>query len=75
MKIRPMEAELFSVDRQTDGRMDGKTDIMKLISAFRNFMGTRLKTENTIMWSYITKGNLEKKKIVIPKFYTVWIEL
>jgi hypothetical protein len=34
---------------QTDGRTDGKTGMMKLILAFRNFVGTRLKTENTFM--------------------------
>ena len=33
MKILPMEAELFHVDRRTDGQ----TDTTKLIVAFRNF--------------------------------------
>ena len=33
MKIRLVEAELFHVDRRTDGR----TDMTKLIVAFRNF--------------------------------------
>jgi len=33
----------------TDGRTDGETDMKKLILAFRNFVGTRLKTENTFM--------------------------
>jgi len=33
MKIRPVEAELFNADRQTDGQ----TDMRKLIIGFRNF--------------------------------------
>ena len=33
MKIRPVIAELFHVDGQTDG----ETDLTKLIVAFRNF--------------------------------------
>jgi hypothetical protein len=33
MKIRPVESELFHADRRSDGR----TDITKLIAAFRNF--------------------------------------
>jgi hypothetical protein len=33
MKIRPVGAELFNADRQTDGR----TDMTKLIVGFRNF--------------------------------------
>jgi hypothetical protein len=37
MKIRPVGAELFHADRQTEGRTDGQTDVMKLIVAFRNF--------------------------------------
>jgi len=40
MKIRPAGAELFSADRQTDGRTDGQTDMMKLLVAFRNFGNT-----------------------------------
>jgi hypothetical protein len=35
MKIH-VEAELFQADRWTDGRTDGRTDITKLIAAFRN---------------------------------------
>jgi hypothetical protein len=41
MKILPVGAELYHVDRRTDGRTDGwtygKTDMTKLIDAFRNF--------------------------------------
>jgi len=41
MKIRPVEAELFHVDRRTDGRMDRQTDrqmiMTKIIVAFRDF--------------------------------------
>ena len=33
MKICPVGAELF----HADGRMDGQTDVTKLIVAFRNF--------------------------------------
>jgi hypothetical protein len=33
MKIRPVGAELF----HADGRTDGRTDMRKLIAAFRNF--------------------------------------
>jgi hypothetical protein len=33
MKLRPVGAEMFHVDR----RMDGRTDMTKLIVAFRNF--------------------------------------
>jgi hypothetical protein len=33
MKIRPVEPELFLADEKTDGR----TDVTKLIVAFRNF--------------------------------------
>jgi len=33
MEIRPVVAELFN----TDGRTDGRTDMTKLIIAFRNF--------------------------------------
>ena len=39
MKIRPVGADLFRADRQTDGRMDRdrQTDTTKLIAAFRSF--------------------------------------
>jgi hypothetical protein len=33
MKIRPVQVELFHVERRTDGR----TDVTKLTVAFRNF--------------------------------------
>ena len=37
MKIRPVRAELFHADRRMKGGMDGRTDMTKLIVAFRNF--------------------------------------
>jgi hypothetical protein len=37
MKIRPVGAELFHADRQTDGRTEGQTDMTKLTVTFRNF--------------------------------------
>jgi hypothetical protein len=36
-KIRPVGAELFHEDGPTDGRADKRTDMTKLIVAFRNF--------------------------------------
>jgi len=42
MKIRQFRAELFKVKRQTDGwkdgRIDGQTNMTKLIVAFRNLV-------------------------------------
>ena len=41
MKIRPVEAELLHAERRWEGekdrRIDGQTDMTKLIVAFRNF--------------------------------------
>ena len=37
MKIRPVGAQSFHTDRQTDGRANGRTAMTKLIVAFRNF--------------------------------------
>ena len=37
MKIRPVRAELFHEDRRADRGMDERTDMTKLIVAFRNF--------------------------------------
>jgi hypothetical protein len=37
MKIRPVGAELLHADRRTDGRTDGRSELTKLIVAFRNF--------------------------------------
>jgi hypothetical protein len=45
MKIIPVEAELFHADRQTDRITGGRTDIIRLITAFRNF----LKASNMII--------------------------
>ena len=42
MKIRPVGAELWHAGRRTDGR----TDITKLIVAFRNFTNAPKKTKN-----------------------------
>jgi len=36
MKIYPVGAQLFRADGQTDRRMDGRTDMPKLIISFRN---------------------------------------
>jgi len=33
---RVVGAELFHVDRQTDGQTDGQTDMTKLVAPFRN---------------------------------------
>jgi hypothetical protein len=37
MMIRPMEAELFCVGRQTDGQPDRYSDITKLVDAVLQF--------------------------------------
>ena len=37
MKIRPVGAMLFHVDRRTDGRRGRQTDMTKLMVAFHNF--------------------------------------
>ena len=37
MKIRPETAELFRTDRRMDMRIDGQTDMTKLIVAFLTF--------------------------------------
>ena len=36
-KIRPVGAELFHVDRRTDGRWGRQTNMTKLMVAFHNF--------------------------------------
>jgi hypothetical protein len=41
MKIRPVRAELF----QTDGRTNGRTDLTKVIAAFRSFANARYKPD------------------------------
>jgi hypothetical protein len=58
MKIRPVGAELFHVD--------GRTDIAKLIVAFRNFASTP-KKQNTI-----TAMLLHVRKMVIPNGDNKW---
>jgi len=37
LKIRPVEAELFHADRETDSPLDEEKDVTKLIVTFRNF--------------------------------------
>ena len=37
IKIRPLGADLFHSDRETDGRTDEQTDMRKQIDAFCNF--------------------------------------
>jgi hypothetical protein len=37
MKIRPVGAELFHADRQTEEQEDGRRKMTKLIDAFPNF--------------------------------------
>ena len=37
MKIHPMRAESLRINGRKEGRTDRRTDIMKLIVAFRNF--------------------------------------
>jgi threonine dehydratase len=36
-EIRTVGAEVFHADRRTDGRVDGQTDMTKLIGAFHKF--------------------------------------
>jgi hypothetical protein len=48
-KIRSVGAELFHADRGTDGRMDGRTDMTKLIVAFRNFTNAPKKAHSPII--------------------------
>ena len=51
MKIHLVEAELF----RSDGRTDGRTDMTKLIVAFRNF--TNAPKSDCLLWeSYGTRG-------------------
>jgi hypothetical protein len=67
MKIRPVGAELFEADRQTDGRTDGT----KLLVAFRNFANApknennkqfvvhnRISVIKSKFWNIIIKMNL-----------------
>jgi len=45
MKIRPVGGELFHADRRADGR----TDMTKLIVAFRNFANARNNIAEMVM--------------------------
>jgi len=49
MKIRPVGAELLQADRQTDGR----TDMTKLLVAFRNFANAPKNESNTGLFKMI----------------------
>jgi len=51
MKIRPVRAELFRADRQTDRQ----TNVPKLLVAFRNFA----KAPKTVLSKYETGINIE----------------
>jgi hypothetical protein len=52
MKIRPVEAELFSAEGRTDGRGDGRTFMSKPIVVFRNFTNAPKIDGNTGRTSY-----------------------
>jgi len=58
MKISPLEAGLFHKEGGKEGRMDGQTDMTKLIVAFRNFANAPPKywadTDATNMSSSLT---------------------
>jgi hypothetical protein len=45
MKIRPVGAELFHADWQTDTQADGRTDMTKLTVAFRSFANASKTTQ------------------------------
>ena len=47
MRIRPVGAELFHADRRTEGWTDRRTDMKKLIVAFRNFAKAPKEEYNT----------------------------
>ena len=49
MKIRPVGAKLLQADRQTDGR----TDMTKLLVAFRNFANAPKNESNTGLFKMI----------------------
>ena len=48
MKIRPVRAELFHIERRTDGRTDRRKNMTKLIVDFRNFVKTLKKSMSAI---------------------------
>jgi hypothetical protein len=50
MKIRVMVAELFHESRRTDGRTDGRRDMMKL--GFRNFTSAPKKESSLYVYLY-----------------------
>ena len=55
MKIRLVGAELFHVDGRTDRQTDGRTDVMKLIVAFRNFTKA-MKTYGNVILPIVLYG-------------------
>jgi hypothetical protein len=71
MKFHPVEAELFHVDRRTDGRTDRQTDMTKLIITFRNFTNM---PKDVFKKCYQPRGNFlkDKKCCVLAKSHTNW---
>ena len=48
MKIRPVGTELFHADGQAEGRTDWRTDMTKIVVAFRKFCEKRLQTYSVL---------------------------
>ena len=57
MKIRPVGAELFHVDKKTHRWIDRYTHMTKLIVAFRNFANSPKKYQNPLLSGKIIIGN------------------
>ena len=55
MNIRPVEVDLFHVDRRTDVR---ETDMTQLVVAFRNFLKALKSDEIPTLVSQLTKSFL-----------------
>jgi len=65
MKILQMRKELFHSDGWTDGRKNKRTDMTKLIVAFRHFAKVpkaKEKQTHTPLFFYVRR-NLQKKKV------------
>jgi len=45
VKIRPVVADLFHADRQTDRRAGGQTEVMKPVFGFRDFAEVKVKVK------------------------------
>jgi hypothetical protein len=54
----PSGAELFLVERRTEGRTDGRTDVTKLIVAFRNFAKSPKNYQLLMYIAFITVSNI-----------------